>query len=288
MTADLRRHAPELADLPLRPLGRGTGHEAVRAGATVLRRGTGPDAVPEARREAALLAALGPLLPLPLPAPRFADAGVLAYPLLPGRPLLDRIPPPGAARSLGLFLRVLHGLDPALLPALPTEPAEPAAWLADLDGPADLLAVLRSDVPPAGTRPVPAHADLGAEHLLTDGGVLTGVLDWSDAAVTDPRWTWPGPTGTSVRPSSPSFSTSTARSTPRPAAGSCSSPARARWRTSPTAPVPAGRPTPPRPGPRSAGCSGPTAAGGGAEARQAPGARPCSAASSCGAAASIA
>jgi aminoglycoside phosphotransferase (APT) family kinase protein len=32
------------------------------------------------------------------------------------------------------------------------------------------------------------HNDLGAEHLLTDTATstLTGVIDWSDAAVTDP------------------------------------------------------------------------------------------------------
>ncbi|MFP5068205.1 phosphotransferase [Pseudonocardia nantongensis] len=33
---------------------------------------------------------------------------------------------------------------------------------------------------------MPAHADLGAEHLLADGDRITGVLDWSDTAVTDP------------------------------------------------------------------------------------------------------
>ena len=31
-----------------------------------------------------------------------------------------------------------------------------------------------------------AHADLGAEHILEHRGRLTGVIDWSDAAVTDP------------------------------------------------------------------------------------------------------
>jgi aminoglycoside phosphotransferase (APT) family kinase protein len=31
-----------------------------------------------------------------------------------------------------------------------------------------------------------AHADLGAEHILEHGGAVTGVIDWTDAAVTDP------------------------------------------------------------------------------------------------------
>jgi aminoglycoside phosphotransferase (APT) family kinase protein len=31
------------------------------------------------------------------------------------------------------------------------------------------------------------HGDLGAEHLLYDGTRITGVIDWSDAAVSDPE-----------------------------------------------------------------------------------------------------
>ena len=31
-----------------------------------------------------------------------------------------------------------------------------------------------------------AHADLGAEHILEAAERITGVIDWSDAAVTDP------------------------------------------------------------------------------------------------------
>jgi aminoglycoside phosphotransferase (APT) family kinase protein len=41
-------------------------------------------------------------------------------------------------------------------------------------------------VPGPGRRRVLAHADLGAEHILEHDGALTGVIDWSDAALTDP------------------------------------------------------------------------------------------------------
>jgi aminoglycoside phosphotransferase (APT) family kinase protein len=34
--------------------------------------------------------------------------------------------------------------------------------------------------------PVLLHADLGPEHVLHRGSVLTGVLDWSDARIGDP------------------------------------------------------------------------------------------------------
>jgi len=46
--------------------------------------------------------------------------------------------------------------------------------------------VLRESVPQPAPRRVLAHADLGAEHILEDGGAVTGVIDWTDAAVTDP------------------------------------------------------------------------------------------------------
>ena len=140
-------------------------------------------------RQARLLALLGPRLPLPVPAPRFAgeERGVLAYPLVPGRPLLGRRPPPGSARRLGEFLRGLHDIDPAQVNGLvPVEEADPARWLDELESPPDLVRYLRACVPPPARRRVVAHADLGAEHILDDGARLTGVIDWSDAAITDP------------------------------------------------------------------------------------------------------
>lgn len=181
----LRRHAPELADLPLRELGRGLENTAFAAGELVLRVADGPDV----QREAGLLEVLGSRLPLAVPVPVFADGdtGVLGYRLLPGRPLLGRTPAPGTATVLGRFLRDLHTTDPDAVRGLVDEDgADPAEWLADLDGPAELLRVVRSSVPRPSALRVVAHADLGAEHLLADGTGLTGVIDWSDCAVTDP------------------------------------------------------------------------------------------------------
>ena len=96
--AALRRHAPELAGLPLRELGRGLDNTAFAAGELVLRVADGPDVA----REAALLEFLAPRLPLAVPVPVFADgdAGVLGHRLLPGRPLLGRTPAPGRAMLL--------------------------------------------------------------------------------------------------------------------------------------------------------------------------------------------
>ena len=30
------------------------------------------------------------------------------------------------------------------------------------------------------------HNDLGAEHVIVDDGAISGIIDWSDAAITDP------------------------------------------------------------------------------------------------------
>jgi aminoglycoside phosphotransferase (APT) family kinase protein len=181
----VRDHAPELDGADLRDLGSGLDHGTFLVGDLVVR--VSRSAEPSTERE--LLALVARHVSIPVPAPRFADPehGVLAYPLLPGRPLLGRTAPPGAATRLGHFLRELHGIDPVEVGHLvPTEVADPDEWLAELDGPAPPLDVLRADRPGATTQLVLAHADLGAEHILAYENRLTGVIDWSDAALTDP------------------------------------------------------------------------------------------------------
>ena len=188
--ASLRVHVPELVNVAVLELGHGLDNTAFVVGDLVLR-------VTDARsviREARLLKMIAPRVSIPVPAPRFVDenGGVLAYPLLPGRPLLGHRPPPGSAIRLGQFLRELHGIDPAVVASLiPSEDANPDEWLEGLDGPSDLIGLLHATVPPPAGQRVVAHADLGAEHVLElDGyitdGYITAVIDWSDAAVTDP------------------------------------------------------------------------------------------------------
>ena len=183
--ASLCRFAPQLAGTAIVELGSGLDNTAFLAGDLVLR-------VAEGRsvgREARLLRVLAPRVSIAVPAPRFVDeeAGVLACPLLPGRSLLGRRPAAGAAPAVGRFLRELHDTDPDDVAGLvPTETADPHEWLDDLQGPPDLLAVLHGSVPPPTRQRVLVHADLGAEHVLEHGGVLSGVIDWSDAAISDP------------------------------------------------------------------------------------------------------
>jgi len=162
VTRSLRIHVPELADIPVVELGRGLDNTVFAAGDLVLRVGAGGDVV----REARLLEVVAQRVSIRVPVPRFADAdtGVLAYPVIPGRPLLGRDAAPGSARRLGRFLRELHSIDLATVADLvPTEDADPSEWLKDLDGPPELLRLVHATVPPPARQRVVAHADLGAE-----------------------------------------------------------------------------------------------------------------------------
>jgi aminoglycoside phosphotransferase (APT) family kinase protein len=184
-TRALEANAPELRDVEIVELGHGLDNTAFAVGDLALRVGDGPGA----GREARLLEIVAAQVSIPVPLPRFADedAGVLAYERIPGRPLLGRDPPPGAAAELGRFLRGLHDIDAtAVTDLIPIEDANPAEWLDGLEGPRDLLHELHESAPARSPERVVAHADLGAEHVLELDGALTGIIDWSDAAVTDP------------------------------------------------------------------------------------------------------
>jgi len=143
---------------------------------------------------------------LPVPEPVFTAGSYLAYRKLPGTPLIDLPwPPPGTVvPALVDLLTVLHAV-----------PVERLAGLVDLDD--DPITAWRDETaaaypsvassvperyhraieaflaaPPPGEPParVFSHNDLGIEHVLVDpgSGAVTGVIDWSDAAITDPAY----------------------------------------------------------------------------------------------------
>ncbi|MFF5259488.1 phosphotransferase family protein [Actinomadura viridis] len=157
------------------------------------------------QREADLLAAVSGVVPLPVPEPVLADpeAGVLAYKKLPGMPLLGH-PVPDPARLapvLGEFLSAVHKAGMEALAPLDDEP--PSTWLEDAGEayeeiadrmPREFRAAVEgflAAAPPAGPRTRTfCHNDLGAEHILVDveAGRITGVIDWTDAAIADPSY----------------------------------------------------------------------------------------------------
>jgi aminoglycoside phosphotransferase (APT) family kinase protein len=108
----------------------------------------------------------------------------------------------GVARQLGDFLSALHSVPLAEVEGLVPRENEPLQeWLdearATFPGITDHLtpaersrieAFLAAPPPPDPERFAFCHNDFGAEHILVDPDTLrvTGIIDWSDAAIADP------------------------------------------------------------------------------------------------------
>ena len=121
---------------------------------------------------------------------------------VPGRPLqLDALRPgPGLAASLGRALAALHQLPVELIENVGLPVYDASTYrerrLAEVDEaartglvPPTLLRRWESrleDVALWRFQPTVVHGDLTAEHVLTDGRTVTGLLGWGDAKVADP------------------------------------------------------------------------------------------------------
>ena len=162
--------------------------------------------------EARLLSAVADISPLPVPEPTFtaAEQGCLAYFKLPGVPLLDM---PRYQRSdhattiastLGQLLIALHSVPVTRWTDLVDTDHQPLAERRREA--AQTYLTVAEQIPAMHRRPVetfleapephddytPAfsHNDLGIEHVLIDPvtWTVTGIIDWSDAAVVDPAY----------------------------------------------------------------------------------------------------
>ncbi len=189
----LGRHLPGCEVRSITRLGEGSDNATYEVNGELIIRAS-KEADPASRsestqREAKLLAAVVELSRLPVPKPVFADpeAGVLAYPRLPGVALIDH---PVHQAPLE---KVEHLVGRDTYPLL--------AWLEDAQGdyreigehiPAaarPLVEDFLGRTPPAEPRAVAfCHNDFGAEHVLVDvdANAVTGIIDWSDAAIADP------------------------------------------------------------------------------------------------------
>ncbi|MER5689572.1 aminoglycoside phosphotransferase family protein [Streptomyces sp. NPDC002205] len=158
--------------------------------------------------EARVLAAVADVSPLPVPQPTFtvAEQGCLAYFKLPGVPLVGM---PRHQRSahgtsigaaLGELLTALHAVAIDRM-AVETDHQPVAEWRHEAmenyvtvawQVPAaqrrSVEAFLDAAPPHDGCTPTFSHNDLGIEHVLVDpvAWTVTGIIDWSDAAVVDP------------------------------------------------------------------------------------------------------
>jgi aminoglycoside phosphotransferase (APT) family kinase protein len=152
--------------------------------------------------EVALIRRVWQISPLPVPQVVFHDDVCLAYKFMKGRPLQpeDMID----VEELGELLRRLHAIPVEDVRHLVKEDHDPLQqWL---DEAAELyrrhesrltphqrskIEAFLAETPPAQAKPdrlVFSHNDLGIEHVLVDRGKITGIIDWSDAAICDPAY----------------------------------------------------------------------------------------------------
>ncbi len=209
-------HLPDYRINSVVLLGEGADNIAFEVnGELIVRFSKEPDPVSRAAHvsgEVRLLTAVAGIAPLPVPQLSFtaAEQGCLAYFKLPGLPLIDLPLPQRSAhdaligRRLGEVLTALHKAPVGQMAELVDVDDQPATlWLEEA---AQTYATIAAQVPTAHRpaieafldAPPPAdgyalafsHNDLGIEHILVDpvAWTVTGVIDWSDAAICDPAY----------------------------------------------------------------------------------------------------
>lgn len=195
-------------------LGEGTDHVAYEVNwELIVRFVTDPDPAGRAehlRTEAGVLAEVKALTPPAVPEPLHVvpEDGVMIYRKIPGTPLLhlrSDLPHLDLAtfgQVMGEFLGRLHQAPVAAFEDFaPREDATLDEWRGhaqqEYDDVIDWVPItLRPSVETFLAQPPPAepqvatfcHNDLGIEHILVDpnGLAVSGIIDWADAAITDP------------------------------------------------------------------------------------------------------
>ena len=201
---------PDLADLPLEPLGEGFDNVAVRLGDWVFRfprRSFGGDAM---AIELRWLPELAPELTLPIPVPEIigapserspwpwggfryvagttadranlgeADRAALTEPLAEILASLHRIPVPDDAPPDTITRHDHRRRAPKVIERLAGLAADDSGELGALAARAIPFTEELRELPPWDESPVWCHGDLYARHLLVDDGALVGVIDWGD------------------------------------------------------------------------------------------------------------
>jgi aminoglycoside phosphotransferase (APT) family kinase protein/8-oxo-dGTP pyrophosphatase MutT (NUDIX family) len=160
-----------------------------------------PDSAAQLTNETRLMPRLAPLLPLAVPIPVLLEESPLRvrHVLVPGAPAAESTLDAEDGRRLGEFLRCLHRVPVSIYveTGVPHEVIARAELLATLERMLHrVLPLLPDRLHPQGsellrrialrTPTTLIHGDLGPEHVLSQDGRVTGVIDWSDARVGDP------------------------------------------------------------------------------------------------------
>ena len=205
----LIRRLRKAPDMDVLQVGEGCDHWAFDVdGAFIVRarKETDEHTAAAVERETALLEIVSRVSPVPVPQVVAAEpeAGLIVFRRLAGTSLLDRPPadPPAFAESLAEFVASIHAVPRSVVECLvgpdeyPLEAYQSEAfdWMNDVAAyltEAQRHSVelfLASPAPPESRRRTFCHNDLGAEHVLAaeDRSALTGIIDWSDAAIADP------------------------------------------------------------------------------------------------------
>ncbi|WP_433044143.1 phosphotransferase [Dactylosporangium sp. CS-033363] len=193
----VRRSGAGIAGDVVEALGRGLDNTAYLVDKVwVVRFPADPEAL-DVTREARLLNEVADVLRgiVAVPEAVFAAEGALGYRLLPGVPLMLRQPTPAVTGTLAKTLAALHAQPVARFAGLvPVDADPPQLWLeetremaAELELP-EAARFLEQEPPAAAERLVFSHNDLGAEHVLIADDAVTGIIDWSDAAICDPAY----------------------------------------------------------------------------------------------------
>jgi aminoglycoside phosphotransferase (APT) family kinase protein/8-oxo-dGTP pyrophosphatase MutT (NUDIX family) len=160
-----------------------------------------PDSAAQLTNETRLMPRLAPLLPLTAPVPIVLEEAPLRvrHVMVPGFAAPVFMLDAEDGRLMGEFLRTLHDMPVNIYveSGIPDEVAARAELLATLERMLHrVLPLVPERLKDQGgellrrialrTPATLIHGDLGPEHVMSQDGRITGVIDWSDARIGDP------------------------------------------------------------------------------------------------------
>lgn len=160
-----------------------------------------PDSAEQLTNETRLMPRLAPLLPLTVPVPIMLDESPLRvrHVMVPGFAAPVFLLDAEDGRRLGEFLRCLHVVPVNIYveTGVPQEVIARSELLATLERMLHrVLPLLPERLNDQGgellrrialrTPSTLIHGDLGPEHVMSEDGRITGIIDWSDARIGDP------------------------------------------------------------------------------------------------------